>query len=116
MIGRAAVCGIVLFALDVLVSGQSTDRPQPTAQTDRISQRIRALQSEADRLAGESRTLLGDLRKLEVEQQQLTQKMSGPDYHRLAPDEMRRDGERAVELESLIAERMERWIHLEERT
>jgi septal ring factor EnvC (AmiA/AmiB activator) len=69
MIGRAAVCGIVLFALDVLVSGQSTDRPQPTAQTDRISQRIRALQSEADRLAGESRTLLGDLRKLEVEQQ-----------------------------------------------
>jgi septal ring factor EnvC (AmiA/AmiB activator) len=69
MIGRAAVCGIVLFALDVLVSGQSTERPQPAAQADRVSQRIRALQSEADRLAGESRTLLGDLRKLEVEQQ-----------------------------------------------
>ena len=68
MIGRAAVCGIVLFALDVLVSGQSAERPQ-TTQVDRVSQRIRALQSEADRLAGESRTLLGDLRKLEVEQQ-----------------------------------------------
>ena len=68
MIGRAAVCGIVLFALDVLVSGQSAERPQ-TTQADRVSQRIRALQSEADRLAGESRTLLGDLRKLEVEQQ-----------------------------------------------
>jgi murein hydrolase activator len=68
MIGRAAVCGIVLFALDVLVSGQSAERPQIT-QADRVSQRIRALQSEADRLAGESRTLLGDLRKLEVEQQ-----------------------------------------------
>jgi septal ring factor EnvC (AmiA/AmiB activator) len=68
MIGRAAVCGIVLFALDVLVSGQSAERPQ-TTQADRVSQRIRALQSEADRLAGESRTLLGDLRKLEIEQQ-----------------------------------------------
>ncbi len=64
----------------------------------------------------ELEALPGELEKLEVEQQQLTQKMSGPDYHRLAPDEMRRDGERAVELESLIAERMERWIHLEERT
>lgn len=68
MIGRAAVCGIVLFALDVLASGQSAERTQ-TTQADRVSQRIRALQSEADRLAGESRTLLGDLRKLEVEQQ-----------------------------------------------
>jgi ATP-binding cassette subfamily F protein uup len=64
----------------------------------------------------ELESLPGEIEKLEVEQQQLTQKMSGPDYHRLAPDEMRRDGERAVELESLIAERMERWIHLEERT
>jgi len=67
MIARAVVCGIVLFALDVLVSGQSAERPQ-TSQADRASRRIRALQSEADFLAGESRTLLGDLRKLEVEQ------------------------------------------------
>ena len=64
----------------------------------------------------ELETLPGEIEKLEVEQQQLTQKMSGADYHRLAPDEMRRDGERAVELEILIAERMERWINLEERT
>jgi ATP-binding cassette subfamily F protein uup len=64
----------------------------------------------------ELETLPGEIEKLEVEQQQLTQKMSGADYHRLAPDEMRRDGERAVELENLIAERMERWINLEERT
>jgi hypothetical protein len=42
--------------------------------------------------------------------------MGGADYHRVAPDEMRRDGERAVELENLIAERMHRWIELEERT
>jgi hypothetical protein len=42
--------------------------------------------------------------------------MSGADYHRVAPDEMRRDGERAVEIETLLAERMERWVSLEERT
>ena len=40
----------------------------------------------------ELETLPGEIEKLEVEQQQLTQKMSGADYHRLAPDEMRRDG------------------------
>jgi len=42
--------------------------------------------------------------------------MGAPDYHRVAPEEMRRDGERAVELENLVAERTERWIALEDRT
>jgi ATP-binding cassette subfamily F protein uup len=64
----------------------------------------------------ELEALPAEIEKLELEQQQLTQKMSGPDYHRVAPDEMRRDGERAVELEALVAARMERWITLEERT
>ena len=39
----------------------------PENQGQRISDRIRALQREADRLAGEARTLVGDLRKLEIE-------------------------------------------------
>jgi ATP-binding cassette subfamily F protein uup len=64
----------------------------------------------------ELESLPGEIEKLELEQQQLTQKMGGADYHRVAPDEMRRDGERAVELEGLIAERTERWITLEDRT
>jgi ATP-binding cassette subfamily F protein uup len=64
----------------------------------------------------ELESLPGEIEKLETEQQLLTQKMSGPDYHRVAPDEMRRDGERTVELETLIAERLERWVKLEERT
>jgi ATP-binding cassette subfamily F protein uup len=61
-------------------------------------------------------SLPAEIEKLEAEQQLLTQKMCGSEYHQCAPDEMRRDGERAVELESLIAERMERWILLEEKT
>jgi septal ring factor EnvC (AmiA/AmiB activator) len=41
--------------------------PAPDNQGERITDRIRALQREADRLAGEARTLVGDLRKLEIE-------------------------------------------------
>jgi hypothetical protein len=56
-----------------------------------------------------------DIEKLEGEQGALTLRMSAPDYHRTPADEMRRDGERAAELEALVAERMERWVALEER-
>ena len=69
MIARAAVCGVVLFALHAFVAAQTADRAQSASQADRVGERIRALQSEADRLASQSRTLLGDLRALEVEQQ-----------------------------------------------
>ncbi|MGH9254398.1 MAG: murein hydrolase activator EnvC family protein [Vicinamibacterales bacterium] len=68
MIQRAAVCGVILFALHALVGAQTADRAQQEAQARRVSERIRALQREADRLAGQSRTVLGDLRALEVEQ------------------------------------------------
>jgi ATP-binding cassette subfamily F protein uup len=63
----------------------------------------------------ELESLPAEIERLEGEQQALTQKMCGSDYHRTAPDEMRRDGERAVELETLIAQRMERWMSLEEK-
>jgi ABC transport system ATP-binding/permease protein len=61
-------------------------------------------------------SLPGEIEKLEAEQRQLNQKMTAADYHRLAPEEMRRDGERAVEIDTLLAERMERWLALEEKT
>jgi ATP-binding cassette subfamily F protein uup len=64
----------------------------------------------------ELESLPGEIERLELEQRELAQKMSGADYHRLATEEMRRDGARAVELENLIAERTERWITLEDRT
>jgi septal ring factor EnvC (AmiA/AmiB activator) len=43
------------------------DRPVPDAMSRRVNERIRALQGEADRLAAQSRTLLGDLRQLELQ-------------------------------------------------
>ena len=48
-----------------LMSAQTTPPAEPQGQ--RITDRIRALQREAERLAGEARTLVGDLRKLEIE-------------------------------------------------
>ena len=42
---------------------------QDRGDTQRVSDRIRALQREAERLAGESRTLVGDLRQREIDRQ-----------------------------------------------
>jgi ATP-binding cassette subfamily F protein uup len=64
----------------------------------------------------ELESLPGEIEKLEAEQVALTHKISGGDYHQVAPEEMRRDGERIARLETLIAERMERWVQLEERS
>jgi septal ring factor EnvC (AmiA/AmiB activator) len=61
----AATAALLTAALTVtLTIAQSP--PAPNTQGQRISDRIRALQREADRLAGEARTLVGDLRKLEI--------------------------------------------------
>ena len=43
-----------------------TQTPDAQSQSDRAAQRIRALQAESDRLAAQARTVLGDLRKLEI--------------------------------------------------
>ena len=65
---RLPAC-VVLFALiTAALAAQTADRARAEAQAQRVNDRIRALEAEADRLAGQARTLLGDLRKLEVEQ------------------------------------------------
>ena len=46
---------------------QQPDRTRTEAQARRVSERMVVLQREAERLAGEARTLVGDLRRLEVE-------------------------------------------------
>jgi septal ring factor EnvC (AmiA/AmiB activator) len=58
----------VVVGAAVLTAALAAQAP-PAArnQGDRISDRIRALQREADRLAGEAQTLVGELRKLEIE-------------------------------------------------
>jgi murein hydrolase activator len=48
-------------------AAQTSDRGAADAMARRVNERIRALQAEADRLASQSRTLLGDLRQLELQ-------------------------------------------------
>jgi len=56
-----------LTIISVGIVAQDTTPSSADSQSRRIADRIRSLQREADRLAGETRSLLGDVRKLEVE-------------------------------------------------
>jgi septal ring factor EnvC (AmiA/AmiB activator) len=61
---------LVLLLLVAAPSGaQQDDRARTEALARSTSDRLKALNQEADRLASEARTLLGDLRKLELERQ-----------------------------------------------
>ena len=58
------VVGLLAFAT---VGAQTPDGNATDALARRVSERIRALQGEADRLSAQARTLLGDLRQLEIQ-------------------------------------------------
>jgi murein hydrolase activator len=60
---------LLIPALPAVLQGQTADRTRTEALAQRATDRIQVLQKEADRLAAEERTLLGDLRKLEVDRQ-----------------------------------------------
>lgn len=69
--GRRLSVGLIVFLAVVQtgnVSGQS-DRARTEALAKRASDRLTALQREADRLAADERSLLSNLRRLEVERQ-----------------------------------------------
>ena len=59
----------IVWVLATALQAQPADRTHTEALAQRASDRLQALQKEADRLAAEERTLLGDLRKLEVDRQ-----------------------------------------------
>src|SRR5204862_2127352 len=63
----AALLATLAFA--VPSSAQQTDRARTEALARRAAERLQSLQREADRLAAQERTLIGDLRKLELERQ-----------------------------------------------
>jgi len=56
-------------ALSVMSGAQPPDRARTEALARRASERLQALQREADTLTAQERTLLGDLRKLEVDRE-----------------------------------------------
>src|SRR5690242_17821212 len=64
----AAVTAALALSL-AAVAAQAPDRSRTEAQAARTAARLQSLQREADQLAAEERTVLGDLRKLEIERQ-----------------------------------------------
>jgi murein hydrolase activator len=68
---RSAVWRMAAAALFVACAADASAQPADRAQTEvmarRAAERLQALQREADRLASEERTLLNDLRRLEVQ-------------------------------------------------
>jgi septal ring factor EnvC (AmiA/AmiB activator) len=71
---RQALCAIfAVLALSAVSSSaltaQAPDRARTEALARRAADRLQALQREADRLASDERTVLGDLRKLELDRE-----------------------------------------------
>jgi septal ring factor EnvC (AmiA/AmiB activator) len=70
-----ALAVLILTALAPAALSQSSDRARAEALAKRAAERLRTLQQEADGLASQERTLLGDLRKLEVDRQLKTEEL-----------------------------------------
>jgi hypothetical protein len=65
----SAVCALIVVSFAVTVPARQDDRARTEALAARAGDRMQALHREADQLAAQERTLLGDLRKLELERQ-----------------------------------------------
>jgi murein hydrolase activator len=62
-------CAVLVIVTCAPLLAQAPDRARTEALARRAGERLQALQREADSLAARERTLLGDLRKLEVDRQ-----------------------------------------------
>jgi murein hydrolase activator len=64
---RLLASGALVLLTSALLAAQTADRARTESQARRANERLIALQREADTLAREARSLLGDLRRLEIE-------------------------------------------------
>jgi murein hydrolase activator len=101
LISRVAlVCrlGILPALLLILAAGIRAQSPEKPGDEQRIADRIRALQQEASRLAAESRSLLGELQKLEVERQLRVAEAEQAEAARTATERAIDDANRRIEM------------------
>ncbi len=73
--GRLVVAAVTALALGAALVAQQADRAETETLARRASERLRALHDEADKLLAQERTLLNELRKLEVERQIRTEEL-----------------------------------------
>ena len=76
---RPVVGAVVLLSCGALLAAQSADRAALDALARRAGERLQALQREADALATRERTLLGDLRQLEIDREMKTAQLAQVD-------------------------------------
>ena len=69
------LAGILVLAALTGLSAQTSDQQRTEAQAQRAAERLRALQREAADLAAQERSLLTDLRRLEVERDLKTEQL-----------------------------------------
>jgi ATP-binding cassette subfamily F protein uup len=86
--------------------------PPPRAESPRSREKPARLSFKDQR---ELEALPAELDALEQEQVRLGDKMAAPDYYKQGAEVLRGDRARAVEIEKLLAERLERWVDLEAR-
>ena len=72
---RLLASGALLLLASGALGAQTADRARTESQARRANERLIALQREADALAREERSLLGDLRRLEVERDLRTEQL-----------------------------------------
>ncbi|HUK35089.1 MAG TPA: peptidoglycan DD-metalloendopeptidase family protein [Vicinamibacterales bacterium] len=102
---RFVLCSVVLSSLGVLAglasgAAQPPDRAHAEALSRRAAERLQALQREADRLTADERTLLGDLRKLELDRQ-------------IKAEERQQAAEQAADVSAELEANTERTLKLE---
>src|SRR5207248_152852 len=66
---QLALVHFCILAFSVFLLAQESDRSQTEALSRRADEQLQALQREANQLASEEKTLLGELRKLEIERE-----------------------------------------------
>src|SRR5215510_14842700 len=98
LLGGLATALFVSYAQPLL--SQSSDRTRTETLARRATERLRTLQQEADALATQERTLLGDLRKLELDRQLKTEELQqiGADSAQVAT-ELASNAQRTRDLE-----------------
>ena len=95
------VCALVIACT---AAAQTSDRARTESQARRVNERMIALQREADALARQQRSLLGDLRRLEVERNLRTEQLRQieADAQKVARD-LGNTGNQIAELEEVTA-------------
>ena len=72
-----AIClALVVATVCVTANAQAPEKSQADALSHRAAERLVALQKEAEALAGQERTLLGDLRQLEIDREIKSEKLA----------------------------------------